>query len=215
MVLGPAAAATAQTVEFDIPAQPLASALDAYSAATARVAVYNGNLALGRLSSAVKGRLTPEVALTVLLRGSGLAARYTNSNAFVLLAGAPEDVRSPGAIAQAALSQQTIGERRYSGIVQRSVIGALCASPGTRPGLYRAVLTFWIGPSGHLERLRLLGSTGDEQRDVAIAASGRQVIVDEPPPAGMAQPFTMVVLPRSSGGTIDCPPPSEGDRQHG
>ena len=209
--------AAEQPIEFDVPSQPLASALDAYIAATGFVVVYNGNLAMGQLSHAVTGRLTPKVALSLLLKDSGLVAEYTTSNAFVVLP-APEQPgveKKPLTIALAALSQQGTIERRYSGLVQQRLNGALCAQRETEPGSYRAAISFWVGSSGEVMRLKLLSSTGDQQRDAAIAEIAGRVSVGEPPPPRMAQPFTMVVLPRSSGGTVDCPPPVKGDQQHG
>lgn len=200
---------------FDIPSQPLASALDAYSATTGIMAAYNGNLAAGRLSNAVRGRLTPQAALPLLLKGTGLVAEYTSAEAFVVMSG-PDDtslIKMPSAIASAAIARQDAIERRYSAMMQESVTDALCAQPVTRPGSYRAAISFWIGATGEMLRVKLLSSTGDQQRDAAILDVAGRASVGEPPPARMAQPFTMVVLPRSSGGSIDCP--VEGRRQHG
>jgi hypothetical protein len=200
--------AAEQPIEFDIPQQPLASAIDAYIAVTGFVVVYNADLAKGRLSHVVAGRLPPNMALTLLLKDSGLAAEYTASDAFVVVP-APLDgavVRTPTTIASAALSQQNPIERRYSGMVQERLNAALCARPETVPGDYRVAMRFWIGPSGDVMRLKLLGSTGDGQRDLAIADVVAHVAIGEPPPRQMQQPFAMIVLPRSSGGTVDCPP---------
>ncbi|MBE0940043.1 TonB-dependent outer membrane receptor, partial [Escherichia coli] len=47
----------------------------------------------------------------------------------------------------------------------------LCRSPRTRPGTYRAVLQLWIGRFGEVRHSRLLGSTGDPQRDSALVES--------------------------------------------
>jgi hypothetical protein len=201
---------------FDIPSQPIASALDAYSTTTGIVAVYNGNLAAGRRSNAVRGHLAPEIALLSLLKDSGLVAEYTTSDAFVLVPASEEPgvVKTPSAIALAALSQQDSIERRYSAVVQERITSALCAQQETKPGAYRAAISFWIGPAGGMTRVKLLSSTGDQQRDAAIAEVAGRLSVGEAPPAHMAQPFTMVVLPRSSGGTIDCPAAEIG-RQHG
>jgi hypothetical protein len=219
LVVAASSSTPAQTTEqspeiwFDIPSQALASALDAYSTATGIVAVYNGNLATGRLSNAVRGRLAPRVALPILLKDSGLVAAYTTSNAFVVVP-APEEsvvVKTPSTIALAALSQQASSERRYSALLQERINNALCAQQETRPGAYRAAISFLIGPAGGMMRMKLLSSTGDQQRDAAIAQVASRVSIGEAPPAGMAQPFTMVLLPRSSGGTIDCPV-TEGSR---
>lgn len=192
---------------FDIPAQPIASALNAYSAASGRIAAYNGNLAIGRISGAVKGRLTAEVALRLLLKDSGLLAQEVTSDAFVVVAG-PDDARvvtAPFHIAQNALSHQNAEERRYSGLIQSSINGALCALSGAAPGNYRLAISFWIGSAGEVVEPKLLSPTGDPLRDSTIVKLLRGLSIGEVPPPRMAQPFTMVILPSSSGGTIDCP----------
>jgi hypothetical protein len=202
-------------VTFDIPAQPLASALDAYSAATGLVAVYNGRLAAGRTSNAVRGTFVPGPALRLLLKDSGLVAEHTTAGAFVVVS-APDNpalTRTPAAIALAALSAQDARERRYSAMLQQGVNNALCGKPLTMPGAYRAALSLWVGADGVVTRVRLLSSTGDVQRDAAIVAGASALALGEPPPARMAQPFTMVLLPRSSGGVVVCSP-AEG-RGHG
>jgi hypothetical protein len=114
---------------FDIPVQPIASALEAYSAATGRMAAYNGSLAVGRVSGEVKGRLTARGALQLLLKDSGLVAEDTTLGAFVVLAG-PEHAAAaatPFSIARNVLSQQNAQERRFSGIMQGSINDALCS----------------------------------------------------------------------------------------
>jgi len=199
---------------FDIPGQPLVSALDAFSAATGIAGVYNGNLANGRTSNAVRGWLPPPAALPLLLKDTGLEAEFTAPDSFVVLPAnnATAVLTTPSVIARAALSQQKAAERSYSGLVQESVTRALCAQPETRPGAYRAAISFWIGSSGQVARFRLLASTGDQIRDAAIVNFLEHLAIGERPPANMAQPFTMVVLPQSSGGTINCVQTDRGRR---
>jgi outer membrane receptor protein involved in Fe transport len=70
------AAAQSTTVEFDIPAQPVASALRAY-AHQARVQLLVLTEGLEAIqANAVVGRLDPQTALQVLLAGTGLQAQY-------------------------------------------------------------------------------------------------------------------------------------------
>jgi TonB family protein len=204
-------------IDFDIPAQPLAGALDAYSLATGIVAVYHGELAIGRQSSRVRGRYAAETALRILLGDSGLTVQYTSQNAFVLVPASGESpvVRIPSTIGFGALATQNAVEQRYSGLVQSGIKRSLCAKPQTRPGDYRLAMTFRIGPSGEITSLKLLNSTGDRERDAAIVEALQELrSVGAPPPPSMAQPFTMIVLPRSSGGVVDCALP-EGGRRNG
>jgi hypothetical protein len=205
-----------RSLVFDIPAQPLDHALEAYEQATGTVGVYNGTLAVGRVSHALKGRLAPEIALLLLLKDSGLKAERLADDTFVVIpdAGQTAAMKTPSAIAAVALANQDTAEQRYSALVQAGIGQSLCARPETRPGTYRLVLRFWIGSSGEVARLKLLGSTGDPGRDAAISATVGRLSVGEPPPAAMAQPFTMVILPRSANASIDCPS-VESDDRHG
>ncbi|MBL9203256.1 MAG: TonB-dependent receptor plug domain-containing protein, partial [Opitutaceae bacterium] len=78
------AAPTERTVEFDLPAQPAAQALLAFSKLT-RIEVLFSSDALREVRSApVTGRLEPAEALTRLLRGTGFAARPNGRDRFVI-----------------------------------------------------------------------------------------------------------------------------------
>jgi hypothetical protein len=152
-----------------------------------------------------------------LLSDSGLVAQYTTRDAFVLVPASAETaiVKTPSTIGLTALARLDAVEQQYSGLVQSGINQALCAGLETRPGDYRLAISFRIGPSGEIMNLKLLGSTGDWQRDAAIIGMLRRPrSVGGPPPPAMAQPFTMIILPRSSGGVVDCPAP-EGSRQNG
>ena len=72
-------------IAFDISSQPLDVALETYGITTGREVIYNGKLAVGRQSAAVRGVFAPEVALQILLQGTGLLPRYTAADAFVLV----------------------------------------------------------------------------------------------------------------------------------
>ena len=81
MAGGPESVRTPATVDFDIGGQPLVSALDAYSAATGLQVVYDATLAGGRRAQAVKGSMAPDMALQLLLEGTGLVAVYAATKA--------------------------------------------------------------------------------------------------------------------------------------
>lgn len=219
MLVGGAVAQAADPaeLEFDLPAQPLSAALETYSAATGVVVLYNGALAVGRTSADVKGLLSPEDALRLLLKDTGLAAQYTAQDAVVVMPAErdPATAWRPLDIAQAALSQSNSSERRYYGLVQAHVRDVLCGSALTRPGGYRLALQLWIGPSGTVTHSHPLSSTGDSKRDAAVLSGLEQASIIEPPPPHMAQPFTMVALPAASGGVVHCPNPALKDRRNG
>src|SRR5262245_9677726 len=72
-------------VQFDIPTQSLAMALERYGDVTGREVLYNTALLEGRRSGAVKGSFSPETALTLLLKGTGLFARFLPDRSYVLV----------------------------------------------------------------------------------------------------------------------------------
>lgn len=186
----------AEPLSFEIAAQPLPSALDAYGAATGLQILYDSRLAVGRRSGGVKGRLAPAAALKILLDGTGLTALYAGADAFAVVP------VSPGAPTDAG--RGAVGYGHYFGILQAGIADAFCRHPATIPGRYRIALKFWIGPAGEILRPELLGSTNDPGRDSAIAETLRHITIDQPPPVGMPQPVTMIIAPRPPEKTGDC-----------
>lgn len=74
----------AEPVAFDIPAQPLASALNQLAAQSGLQVIYNGELVQGLSSPAVRGSQEPEAALQRLLQGSGLIWHATGQGSVML-----------------------------------------------------------------------------------------------------------------------------------
>jgi hypothetical protein len=187
-------------VAFNIPAQPLTAALDAYSAATGKEVFYDGAAGVGRLSAAVKGVLTPDEALSALLTGTDLRALPSGASGYTLVA-------APETAAQAAAARMAADRRfkHYFAVIQTDVSDTLCRRAETRPGPNRLLVRFWIGPSGAVQRLELKGTTGLPARDRLLATTLSEVQFDEPPPAEMRQPVTMAIFPGRG-----CP--ASGDR---
>lgn len=188
---------------FDIPAQPLQSALEHYSNITGSSVVYRAALAVGRRSAAVQGIYTPEVALRMLIEGSGLVAEYTAANAFILQPAArpgsgPPATRKAGAARGAFY-------RSYYGVVQAGVRDALCRNAVTRAGGYRAAVSFEVSPMGRVERARVLDSTGDAGKDEAIVQTLDEAVLDKAPPQDLEQPFVMLIMPQSPEHDQGCP----------
>ena len=184
-------------VEFDVPAQSLDGALEAYMQVTGLQVLYQSALTTGRFSTALKGRFTAPQALTRLLAGTRLSPRFTMEGAFTVL---------PVSIAQ---PEQT--ERRpvasydsFLGNAQSRIITALCRDAATRPGTYRAAVQLSIGQSGLISDASLLDTTGDQARDQTITSTLRGLAIGQAPPAGMPQPITMLVTPRAAESTNEC-----------
>ncbi len=69
---------------FDIPSQPLASALNAFGRQAGLQVSIEASIARGVQAPAVSGTMTPEQALSLLLAGSGIVARFTPDRAVLL-----------------------------------------------------------------------------------------------------------------------------------
>ena len=72
------------SMEFDLPAQPLALALERYSVASGWQIIYDSNLATGLRSAGVRGNLPPSAALRMLLAGTGLVPQYMAADGVML-----------------------------------------------------------------------------------------------------------------------------------
>jgi TonB family protein len=192
--------AHAGRVVFDIPAQPLVSALDAYGSLTGRELFYDGALVQGRRSAAVTGALTPDVALRILLRGTDFAWRATGPHSFTI---AP--ARRAASLAPPPVAPHPAGEYQpFFAALQHDLKQAFCRSPETWPAGYQLLIRFWIAPSGVVLRSELLGSTGSRERDRAFAAVLQRLRLAAPLPADMPQPVTMIVFPRSRREAEEC-----------
>jgi hypothetical protein len=175
-------------VDFNIPAQPIASALDIYSAVTGREIFYDGALAKGRRSSTVQGSLAPEEALRSLLVGTGLVARATGRASFML---------APSSHAGGVAYQP------YFAMLQTKVSRALCGHAETRPRDADLLLRIWVAPSGIVQRAQLLDQPDDHAGEESFDAVLRGMPVGAPP-ADMPQPVMMAILARNAGGSTGC-----------
>ncbi|WP_447774152.1 TonB C-terminal domain-containing protein [Variovorax boronicumulans] len=175
-------------LDFDLPTQPLASALQRYAVIADQTVLFSDALVAGRLSGPVKGRYAPQAALVALLAGTGLVADNPGGrlqNAFVLKQGA--------AVTSDAANGSGL-DRRYDGLIQMRVWQALCADPRTVPGNYQASLRLNVDSAGQLAS-RLIGSTGDAGRDKAVVAALNGLRMDDAPPSDLRQPLMLVILP--------------------
>jgi len=195
---------------FRIPAQSLASALQAYGQTTGIQVLYESNSAVGRTSVAVEGTFAADAALNLLLKGTELQVRYIRPDAITLAPPSVEGVnRAPPAVPLAAsdLSLGTLrvrgssgGDSRlqdYSQGVQMDIQNALRKNPKTREGSYRVVLDLWIDSARTIERTELFRSTGDRERDAAVAATLRGVTISRPAPANVPQPVRVGIVVNS------------------
>lgn len=195
-------------VRFDIPAQPLVAALEAYSTASGIQVLYDSRLARDRRSDGVEGFFTPEAALKMLIGGTDLVVRYTKLNDIVLVPASREKDGPGNAPLKegAVLSLEMLrvedesdpGEpfdyRSYVGIVQADIQAALRKDAETRSGNYSIGVKLWLDPSGTIRRSNIFRSTGDQERDTAISRVLQDVTISKAPPTNMPQPVSILII---------------------
>jgi hypothetical protein len=113
---GPQPVGSDAPVIFRIPAQPLATALQAYGQRAGVQVLYESDSAVGRQSMAVEGEFTRNQALELLLSGTNLEVHYTRSDAITLV---PRGVRG---------KDDPPADPLVSGFVHRRASGA-CVEP--------------------------------------------------------------------------------------
>jgi TonB family protein len=191
--------------DFALPAQPLGDSLEAIGH-VAGVAVLVDERHARQAAPALSGRLTVMDALRRLLDGSGLRIRQTDGEAIVVYAPSADGPgRAPLDAGPALRAEDIPGARAggadfsgYIGRLQKALLRTLCGSAAARPGEYRLALQLRLDDGGHVTRLRLLDSTGSGRVDAAVTRALQGMDVGAPPPAGMPQPVSILLLP---GGT--------------
>lgn len=208
----PAAAQTAAGGEtnFNIPSQPLASAIQAFSQASSVEVLYESSITAGRRSDSIEGRFMASEALDRLLGNAGFSVRFTRANAVVLsLPSARDDLPATRAAAHFDLSLGTIrvtaaterpddGQlREFSDAVQSEVGAMLRRDTRIRSGNYRIRVRLWIDPSRTVRHAELAQSTGDQTRDGAIETALKGFMISRLPPPNTPQPVRVIVSVRS------------------
>lgn len=183
-------------IQFDIPSQPIITALEQYGAAAKRELLYDARLAPGRVSTKVEGDFPLAEALQILLQGTGLVARFATETAIVIIPSQQEPAASANASDLAFADRQGLTLVAYYGVLQSRIRDAFCAKAVLQPGQYRVAVQFWVGSAGRIARIGLLGSTGERRRDDAILAALRGMDIGAAPPAELQQPFTLVIRPQ-------------------
>ncbi len=201
-----------EPLAFHIPAQPLAMALQAYGQRAGVQVLYESNSALGRMSVAVEGDFAPEAALNMLLAGTDLKVRYVRPDVITLAPPYEDNAAAPplsGPLDKPDLylgtlrvhgagdGDETAQLNEYNERVQLDIQNALRKNAKTRDGSYRAVLDLWIDPTRTIARTELFRSTGDSERDAAIAMTLRGVTISKPTPANLTQPVRVAIMVRS------------------
>jgi hypothetical protein len=186
-------------IEFDIPVQPLAAALEAYGAASDIQMFYDAALAAGHKSTAVEGLLTPEEALAVLLQGTGYVGR-TMAPGVVSIEIAPKPLELPPIPPDSALNPY----EAYFAVVQGRLSEALCSTGDATPANSKIVFKFWLTAFGLITHVDLIGGTGDAAHDRAIVTRLEGFNIGVAPPADLPEPIIMAIYPPAPGETLGC-----------
>lgn len=197
-------------LKFDIPAQPLVEALQAYSVTTGAQVMFETSSASGFRSLPVQGEFTAEAALQMLLADTDLRVRYTRANAITVapLSAPDADQPPPHALAPADMALGTLnvsggaesGDRsrmgEYIGVVQADIQKALKKAGKARGGDYRAEVKLWVGPSRIVQRAELSRSNGDKDRDALIASALQGLVLSQAAPTNTPQPIRFMIAIR-------------------
>lgn len=179
----PAPVSRANVIAYDIPAQPLASAVAAVAQQSGLKLVYGASLSQGRSAPALRGSYTPGEAVGRLLAGSGLIHRFTGPTTVTIQTPAGTEVT--GALPDGAIALDTIE-------VQGGVT-ALQQDGLARDG-YRANVISSLGP---------LGATKLQDTPFSVSVVPRELIqniqAQSPDDVFKVNPYTRSQTPQVSG----------------
>ncbi|KVS40541.1 secretin and TonB N-terminal domain-containing protein [Burkholderia ubonensis] len=201
------------TAHFDLPAQPLAKALQDFARITELIVLAPAPLLDGRTSAPVRGEFLPRDALERVLAGTGLRAEFARPDEAIIVARPAADTATVAAPADSALPIDGVGAsdelRTFAGLLQTHLIDALCAQPAAVPGSYRLVAQVRIDNKGAVVAVNMVASSGLASRDAAVLRALRTLKLDAAPPAALPQPVTILLRPVGSGVHFRCPRTAE------
>jgi hypothetical protein len=197
-------------LHYDIPAQPLARALEAYSKVNGLQVLYDSALAVGRRSSPVADDLTAAAALRRMLEGSGLGVLYTESRDVVILPIEELEAANLDAVEEVPVLEldplyvegapelgRSEDDRRrlraYSQLIQADLRRFLAEHGSTGSKGYNIGLDVWIDERGRISRTHVFRSSGDLVHDQVVASILVGFALRAPPPGNMPQPANVII----------------------
>lgn len=203
-------------VAFDIPGQRLATALVRLGEASNIDVLLDEPHAANRRSAPVVGRYTPPQALTIMLDGTGLVARFTSPNAAVVVARERANDPLPGAglasspghamvsldtmritaprlVGGAPASGDTLFVLALASRIRQRVLDGDALVQGTEAHMR---IRTRINRDGTLHDVEILSSNGDPRRDRRVVALLEGTRLDLDPPAGLRQPLVFDLAAR-------------------
>lgn len=149
-------------LHFQIPAQPLASALIAFSQQSGWQVSAESALLTGLSGSSVDGSMSPEKALARLLRGSGLQWEVTSADSASILPPAENDVLQIKSTPITAIDSVFQGEQ----VIDRHMIESLPSGNGDITSLLRT------NPNVQFDNNQLSSKTPGEIAPADISING-------------------------------------------
>lgn len=111
-------AQAAGEIDFDLPAAPLEQSLNALAVQSGSQILFSSDVALGKQSSALRGRLTTTEALRRLLSDSGLDVQQQGEHTYIVVPRAPATGAASSAPAAVELAPMEVtSSRTYSDLV--------------------------------------------------------------------------------------------------
>lgn len=193
---------------FNIPAQPLQSALIAFAGIVGTQIIYDSKLARNARARAVVGLFTADTALRLMIEGTEFTIVSAGPDVALVPLAEIRAGRWPGESSngETTLVLDTLyvavpsgAEERpdfsdYGQLVRAAIRRTLTYRPETARRIYNARFEIWIDPKGAVGEARLTRSSGGAGMDTALKQVIKQIVVDRPPPRGMPQPIYITVI---------------------
>jgi hypothetical protein len=200
-------------LHFDLPAESLELALQAFGRISELAVLAPAPLLAGRTSAAVNGDYSPREALDLVMEGTGLQAEFMGTDEAIIVARPEAAAPAPPVATPAAQATWPIdgigddaGRLAYAGMLQARLTQALCEQPLTVPGGYRLAAQIRIDDKGTVVAASMVASSGMASRDAMIMRALRSLKLDSPP-GDLPEPVTILLRPAGNGVHILCPQP--------
>lgn len=183
----------AGTRRFAIPAGTLEIALRFYSEQSGFEVLYDAALVVGKRSDKIEGSYSPEAALGLMLRGSGLRPRFTSAHA-VILVPVPQNSGPPVAVETIRVQASSDGADRlrfeaFGEALLRRITTAIQRDPTAGRGSYRATVRIWVNPDGTISSTEIVSCSGSKAQARALGPALSGTDAGEASPRGLPQPL--------------------------
>ncbi len=188
-------------VTFAIPSQRLETALKAFASAARVELFYESSVIAGQQSFSIHGTFAPEVAMRMMLQGTGLSSTSFDRGTITILSPAAKG-QEPADLKRARLGVAEFSP--YLALVQTSLDQTLCHAPVAAGDPDELFARLWISPVGGVQRADLLSGTGSAERDRFYLTVLATVSIGERPPAAMPQPINLMLMPKKTRRSAAC-----------